>query len=505
MSKGPSFLVKNRFGTFYFRYFLPKSFSGYADRRIEIRRSLETNVYKLAVTRARQLFVSIEALIADYLMRKQVEDNPIEWLRRSVDELMRRDESERKERQDFFVRLIEEAKKRLGEPLEIIDFSQQNGTKQKTRRPRLSGLQATKISETIEKYCLENRVHWRAKTEFENRFLLDLLVDILGDRQIGSLTLEDNRRYKEAGLKLPKNRSKLPQYRDKSVNELIAMEIPQSEKFGARNALKYLSRARTFLTWARINGFMREEVGSVLTYKLPERDKKRRLPFSQKELRKLICSPEYKKGLHRHDHHFWLPLLGMWTGARLNELCQLSVLDVRRLNNIWVISIRDGEDQQVKNETSIRDIPIHSKLIELGFLNFVTSQRKNGEHRLFSTLSRKRDGFGTNASKWFCDYQERCGVSPLDPKRELKGFHSFRHTVSTRLANSTAPGMHERVINQLLGHEKGTSESMQTYTHAINIKALKAAVEQIQYHIDLSHLMDKTVNRYLETTPKSNR
>ena len=188
----------------------------------------------------------------------------------------------------------------------------------------------------------------------------------------------------------------------------------------------------------------------------------------------------------------------MFTGARLNELCQLHVTDIRRLSNIWVISIRDGDDRRVKNDTSIRDVPIHSKLIELGFLNFVSAQKKAGEVRLFSELRSHRDGYGGSASKWFCDYQDRCGVKVLDEARELKSFHSFRHTVSTMLANSTAPGLYERVINQILGHEKGQSESMKTYTHSISVRALKDAVEEIKYHLDFSHLLDARINQYLE-------
>lgn len=76
----------------------------------------------------------------------------------------------------------------------------------------------------------------------------------------------------------------------------------------------------------------------------------------------------------------------------------------------------------------------------------------------------------------------------VDQNREIKGFHSFRHTVATVLANSKAENIYERVINQILGHEKGKSETMTTYTHAINIRTLQGAIEEIRYRIDFSHL-----------------
>lgn len=151
----------------------------------------------------------------------------------------------------------------------------------------------------------------------------------------------------------------------------------------------------------------------------------------------------------------------------------------------------------MKNRTSIRDVPIHSKFIELGFQNFVANQRKQGETRLFPQLKKHRNGHGGSASKWFCDYQERCGVGPRDPRRELKGLHSFTHTVSTVLAAKTDTLLHERVSNQLLGREKGQSETMKTYAHTISIKSLHQGVEHITYHLDFSHLMDGKINRWM--------
>lgn len=426
----------------------------------------------------------------EFTMKGETTEHPIEWLRKTIDELIRKDEFERKQRQDFFSRILEEASKRLEAPLEVMEFKKVAAPR-KSAQPRLVGLPAKRISEIINAYVIENRVHWREKTREENQFLLNLIVSVLGDRKIGSLTLEDMRIYKEAVLSIPKHRSKLPKYRNLSVKELLAMEIPEDERLSARNALKYLSRARTFFTWGRLNGYVKEDIGIVLTYKLPEREKKKRVPFSHTDLRKLIQSEEYKHGLHKEAHHFWLPLLGMFTGARLNELCQLHVNDIRRIRNIWVISIREGGDRKLKNKQSERDVPIHSKLLDLGFVEYVKSQKAQEQERVFPKLRKGRDGFQAAASKWFHEYCERCGVGVLDQDREIKGFHSFRHTVATVLANSKAENMYERVINQILGHEKGKSETMTTYTHAINIRTLQSAIEEIKYHIDFSHLKSR--------------
>lgn len=139
----------------------------------------------------------------EFTMKGETTEHPIEWLRKTIDELIRKDEFERKQRQDFFSRILEEASKRLEAPLEVMEFKKVAAPR-KSAQPRLVGLPAKRISEVINAYVIENRVHWREKTREEKQFLLNLIVSVLGDRKIGSLTLEDMRIYKEAVLSIPK-------------------------------------------------------------------------------------------------------------------------------------------------------------------------------------------------------------------------------------------------------------------------------------------------------------
>jgi hypothetical protein len=58
------------------------------------------------------------------------------------------------------------------------------------------------------------------------------------------------------------------------------------------------------------------------------------------------CASEtriYDAGPYRiRDHRFWLPLLALFSGARLGELCQLSVDDVREIEGVWCLEITPG-------------------------------------------------------------------------------------------------------------------------------------------------------------------
>ena len=74
---------------------------------------------------------------------------------------------------------------------------------------------------------------------------------------------------------------------------------------------------------------------------------------------------------------FWIPLLGLYTGAWLNEICQLDVADVLEIENVWCISINaDGDPKKsVKNQYGCRDVPIHDNLVQLGFLDYVSQPK----------------------------------------------------------------------------------------------------------------------------------
>jgi hypothetical protein len=78
------------------------------------------------------------------------------------------------------------------------------------------------------------------------------------------------------------------------------------------------------------------------------------------------------------SYSFWLMPLGLFTGARLNELCQLRAHDViQDIHGVNLIDINaNGFNKSLKNEQSARQIPICNKLNQMGFLDFVEERRQ---------------------------------------------------------------------------------------------------------------------------------
>ena len=123
----------------------------------------------------------------------------------------------------------------------------------------------------------------------------------------------------------------------------------------------------------------------------------------------------------------------------------------------------------------------------------------------FNALNRQRmlDGVSESFSesedvKVNCADNSEKNDDDLNIKNDRKVFHSFRHTVITRLHTINSNKAH---VIQLVGHEDD-SVHFGTYTHDIGLKALQETVNKLSYDIDFSALkaplkeFDSFINRW---------
>ena len=178
-------------------------------------------------------------------------------------------------------------------------------------------------------------------------------------------------------------------------------------------------------------------------------------PWTDHELKLIFERPTYPMTT---DWKFWTPLLGLYTGARANELAQLLVSDVITAGNIPCFAITDLDDEDdedvplnthkknVKNASSRRWVPIHPKLIEIGFLRFVEDLKTRGETQIFPSLPFvKESGYGRKVSRFFAESTKKLGIWSA----RKKVFHSFRGTFNGRLMKL---GMPQELREMVLGH-----------------------------------------------------
>ena len=185
---------------------------------------------------------------------------------------------------------------------------------------------------------------------------------------------------------------------------------------------------------------------------------------------------------------FWIPLIAMHTGARRNELCQLTPEDIIGYKGVPSFRIADdaGADKTMKTGASVRIVPIHSNLIRAGFLIYVERNKKNLNGRLWGGLSLNANGWGDSFGKKYARMVE--GKIEEESGKE-KVFHSFRHTVKAKLEDE---GVNPAHIDAILGwssHERNVFERVvprrkqvsDGYGTGHHIETLQSAIEQIKY------------------------
>ncbi|MEG3169446.1 site-specific integrase [Sphingomonas sp. LB3N6] len=224
-----------------------------------------------------------------------------------------------------------------------------------------------------------------------------------------------------------------------------------------------LSRLRTLLGWAYQNDLAPANVAEGISVKVADGGKMQRQPFSLSDLQAIFSSPVYANGDRpkggRLEAAYWLPLLALFTGVRLEEIGQLRVSDVQRkeypdqdgkMLSGWFLHITGatddkGQANRIKNSASERLVPLHPELERLGFVAYV-EKLLDQKGRVFPDL--KPNIFGRLTAKWgewFGPYMRNvCGITD---KRKV--FHSFRHTFKDYVRRARIA---EGVQRQLMGH-----------------------------------------------------
>ena len=149
--------------------------------------------------------------------------------------------------------------------------------------------------------------------------------------------------------------------------------------------------------------------------------------------------------------------------------------DIEQKDGIWIIRlVSNNNDKSIKTSAGNRIVPLHPKLLQLGFLNYVNQVRPSKQSKLFPQLEWvPSTGFSTKISRWFARYLKGLGI-----KQRGKNFHSFRHTVVNKL---TTAQVYEPFIRELVGHSHG-SITMDVYGGRKPIEVLaQECVMKINY------------------------
>ena len=323
---------------------------------------------------------------------------------------------------------------------------------------------------------LEPRIRLFERVLYENLAVKELLV--------AEITSDMIREYKELLEKLPAKRSG-KEFKGKTINELVSMNV---EKISSKTYLYNLDLTKQFLNWARLEGYQVNErlegVLQVARKNTTATPKRQRVPFSDSDLKKIFENERYSDCKLERASEYWAPLISLYTGTRLGEVCQLSVGDIKKIENVWCFNITEtgDDDKRLKAKGSERIVPIHNQLIKLGLIEY-RDVRSKIDAKL---LDEVRDDSGRFSAfqKRMNYYFKNLGLGIEDG--ETKGFHSFRHLVRTKLVELN---INEGLIDAIVGHTSSDrSIGSKFYTHTQLITQKNEALQKLGYGIDFTKI-----------------
>jgi integrase len=343
-----------------------------------------------------------------------------------------------------------------------------------------------RFSELIDLYKEEYKNKKKTKTYLQT---YRYFIRVMGDKHIETIGRSTIKEFVERARRLPKNINSFKRYRNKTVDEILEMAIPEKEIIHPNTIDKHTNRLKTLFDDA-INMFCVYN-GKNPVYKVKIGDGSEddaRVPFTINELSRLFSEENYNSV--EKPFQFWCPILALFHGLRRREMAQLYLDDIRMSDDgIWVFDInRNTLDKSLKNKSAKRIVPIHPFVLnELGFLTFVEQLRSKGELRLFPELkdSGEDEGYGKQVGAWFNEiYKRKCKIDLSDGK--MRDLHSFRKNWNTILMRRKADWFARK---KAMGHSSDEMSDLYFGGHPAK-DLFDEIISKIDWEkqLDLSHL-----------------
>ncbi|HIF5959337.1 TPA: tyrosine-type recombinase/integrase [Vibrio parahaemolyticus] len=294
---------------------------------------------------------------------------------------------------------------------------------------------------------------------------LDRFIESKRLEKVTNLTLKQLKQRNGDFLKF------VEQLEGSSITSSVAMAY-RDELLGRRLSHKtlrdYFAAIKQFMNWCVVQELI--NTNPFAHVKLPTKSSSshsQRQRWGEKELPRLFSSQAFQE----QDLSFqWATKVMMLHGCRPSEACQLRVADIHIDSPVPIISFTDsGEQQHLKNVSSKRQVPIHKRLLESGFLDYVKARQQQKQAQLFDFIPRGKD------LDWSKDFRDimgdvltACGFKAGNRPTA----YSFRHTFVDELKQAN---IEEHVVAQIVGH-KNVSMTYGHYGKQLPVEKLVDAV-----------------------------
>jgi integrase len=311
------------------------------------------------------------------------------------------------------------------------------------------------------------------------------LVAYVGDVAVASLTADMLMDYRDEAKRLPRTMPRAD--RSLPFDERIALHADSGlPRVTPTTLKKRIGAIQALLSFAHQQRWIEHHVGTGVRITGYSRKTRNRRSFRHDELSKLFSHELFlrpdrllERGTRVSDLTlFWLFVLGLTSGARIEEVGQARVADVRTDVGILYIDVDDYAqdddlpDKSLKTDSSRRVMPIHALALSLGFDMYVDGLRSAGQDMLFPDL--QANVFGKLTQEASRRANRLIDSVVTDDSRLV--FHSLRHHFKDA---GREADVQEHVLDQLCGHAPASVGAR--YGDGAGIQSLKRSLDRMRF------------------------
>ncbi|MFS1459940.1 site-specific integrase [Vibrio lentus] len=267
------------------------------------------------------------------------------------------------------------------------------------------------------------------------------VIELTGKQKLGDITGTEARLAREQLKLLPSNMHKMSEFKGLDSTSIIQLNRSLNKPLQAPSTVQgKLHETSTFFKYLINNRIVQMNPFTSLKIGLFDQDSTPRKPLTDEQLSKLFDLKWFKTAHPKKNFQYWIPLLLRFSGARVNEIAQLTNSDIKQVEGIWCIAIHnDKPSNKLKTKNANRVVPIADALLQLGFLEFANSK----EGRLFPEIPMYRGTYSGSVSKWAVYWRGKLGFG------RGNDLHSLRHNFTSELKQG---GVREDIASEIVGH-----------------------------------------------------
>ena len=305
-----------------------------------------------------------------------------------------------------------------------------------------------------------------------------------GDSDIKSIKRDDLLKFRNTLLILPTKLSQNNLYKNKNLDEIIAI-AKDKPKISKSTIKKYIVRICEFFKYCYDSDYFAKNPATDIQITLTADDVINKKPYRDSDVNALLAivgdikeNGDTKSQRVNKDELFFVTHIAAYSGMRLKEIIQLNTDDIITKDGVvcfslnMEIDVNTDRSKTLKTKNSIRNVPAHPKLKDIGLFELIDSKKKSGAKngkpvRLFNC-----------DNKDFSEYFRKKINMRVIKDDKTRTFHSLRHTFINKLIQS---GERIEHVAALVGHEQQYKITINTYGEPVNMKILKSLVEKINF------------------------